>query len=80
MRALVILVDGDNAPAFVSIRREGGYTSIQKAMSSKELRELLLAQALADAESWRRRYKHLEELAPIFAAIEKTMSRPGRHG
>ena len=43
-------------------------------MSHTETREQLLEQARREFLAWRRRYEHLKQLAPIFAAAELTFA------
>jgi hypothetical protein len=62
--------------AFLSLRDEddsGGkmYMGAVRAMSDARYRKQLLAEALAEAEAWRQRYKDLEELAVVFKALDK---------
>lgn len=65
------------ARAFISLRDEddegGGkmYMGAVRAMSDARYRKQLLAEALAEAEAWRQRYKDLEELAGVFKALDK---------
>lgn len=49
----------------------GGYRKMVSILSNKELRKQLLEDALADLSIFREKYKHLNELAEIFAAMEK---------
>lgn len=75
VRHLVVVFDHDGEeatmPVAVSFGSGTGYVSTESAMSSTALRALLLKQALAEAESWRDRYRHLVELAEVFAAIDR---------
>lgn len=48
----------------------GGYRSLQEVMASTEQRRQLLKQAMREAIIWRAKYKHLEELAAVFGAID----------
>lgn len=60
--------------AFVNVHREKqqGYTSVAHAMSDAELRAQILAQAMREAIAWKERYREYEELAEIFAAIDRS--------
>jgi hypothetical protein len=51
--------------------RERGYMGIAKVLSKSDLREQMLATALAEVNRWRERYASLTELADIFDAIDK---------
>lgn len=52
-------------------KRGGGYRSIDNIMSNKRFRTELFASALAELESFKRRYSRLSRLAPVFTAIDK---------
>jgi hypothetical protein len=52
-------LSGGNTPA---------YTSTMEAMQSPEMRAIVLGQARSELDSWRKRYRHYQELA---AAVEK---------
>lgn len=78
---LVVVVDqeqGLSEPretrAFVHLDRSerSGYESTARALSDAESRELILAQAFRELEGWKRKYRELEELADLFAAIDET--------
>lgn len=59
--------------AFVSVERQGtrSYVGIQTAMSDADLRKQVLARALAELQSFRERYKDYQELAGVFAALDR---------
>jgi hypothetical protein len=67
--------------AFQSIRTKGKspakhtYTSTEYAMNDEELRGEVLRQALRELAAVRRKYSELNELAVVFAAIDKAMGR-----
>jgi hypothetical protein len=44
-------------------------------MTNAELREQLLQQALDEFQRVRRKYQTLQELAPIFAAMDRVVQR-----
>ena len=52
------------------LRRGGGYRTTVKVMSEAEHRLQLLAQAICDANRWRRKYAVLKELSTVFNAID----------
>lgn len=60
--------------AWVNIRTEteSDYRGIVDVLSDAEMQAQLLRRALAEAQAWQRRYRHLEQLAEIFAALEQT--------
>jgi hypothetical protein len=76
LRQITVVVPETGTPtpirAFVNVRVEGGqsYTHVVHALSDTELRLQILAQAWKDLQSWREKYKELEELAGIFAAMD----------
>ena len=59
--------------AFVNFRDDSGTpdTSLYAAMSDKEIRAQILVRAKAEFDSWHKRYQDLEELALVFAAMDK---------
>jgi hypothetical protein len=78
LRALVVLSTNGkelSMPAMISLRGDSGYLATERVMSHDELRERLLAQALAEANSWMQRYKFLRELADIFELVVEKMGR-----
>lgn len=83
IRCTVTVINDDKAPihAYVSLMpdRRGGdsYRSLVEVMTDVGLREQLLAQALCEAESWRKRYERLAELSPIMRAIDKVQKGNG---
>lgn len=62
-------------PAYVSLRgRRGdnkGYMSTQDVFSDRELRAMLLREALDDLAAFERRYKRLSALRPVFVAAKR---------
>lgn len=64
----------------LSIDRQsgGGYRSIIEVLSSKELKEQLLADAFNDLAAFKERYKKLRELSEVFVAIEKVERKRGK--
>lgn len=58
-------------PVAFSFGPGDGYTDSRHVMETAELRQRLVAQALKEANSWRTRWKHLNELSNVFAAIEE---------
>jgi hypothetical protein len=65
--------------AWVSFRPEraagGGYHAMATVLSDAQMREQLLADALADLNTFQLKYATLKELAGVFAAINKARSR-----
>ncbi len=55
----------------VSLSDERSYVGTQEAMADPDMRGQVLAQALREMVSFRRRYRELEELAEIFTAIDR---------
>lgn len=76
IRAIIVVTDEapDATPvrAFVHVEDdERHYTSVQHAMSDKELRAQVVNRALLELTQWEQRYKDLKELAEVFAVIRK---------
>lgn len=70
-----------SGPAFVSVTtisedaegkeiRDRGYMSVEKALSDPETRSQLLDEAIRQADYWKQKYRNLQELQPVVAAIE----------
>ena len=61
--------------AFVQIEKDDAsyYTSIAHVMSEADLREQFLERALKEMEDWAKRYADFQELAGVFAAIDKVV-------
>lgn len=78
INSIRVFVENRQEPviAFVSVTRvtdEGvshGYLATQVALRG-DTRQGVLSQALAGLRGWRERYSELEELAPVFDAIEQ---------
>lgn len=62
VKAFVSVVDDDGTT---------GYTMTRIAASDPDLRQQMLADALAGLRSWRRRYNELRELRPVLDAIDQ---------
>jgi hypothetical protein len=67
-------------PMYVSLTSDriqpgGGYRRLEDVMSDTTLRQQYLEQALTEFERVRRKYQTLQELAPIFTAIERVTAR-----
>ena len=66
--------------AFVNVapvgKRKGVFVSIKNAMTDEDGRETVVARAMAELERVKEKYKDLQELAGIFAEIDRlTMER-----
>ena len=66
--------------AFVNVapvgKRKGVFVSIKSAMTDEDGRETVVARAMAELERVKEKYKDLQELAGIFAEIDRlTMER-----
>ena len=85
IRAVAILIPRQNEPiqAYVSMvadryqgegeekqEKVGGYRYMVDVLSTPDLRETLLSEALAEFEMWERKYTMITELADIFAAAK----------
>jgi len=75
LRMVTITIETEEEPiitrAFVHVSDDSEYTTIRKVLSSKELREQLLQQALLDFRSFRQKYSQLKELTGVFEAFDK---------
>lgn len=52
------------------------YRSTDQALSQKRTREMVLRRAWDELRQWRRRYRDLNELARVFAAVDDEEKRP----
>ena len=71
-------VKGPPIRAYVSLqedRGDVGYRLLDDVMSDNEMRERILAQALAELNRWKMRYQQLRELAPVFEASAKVQQK-----
>jgi hypothetical protein len=74
----LIKSSGDDMPVrmFVNLKSDryngdgGGYRRTVDVLTDEERRRQLLKEALADANAWRKRYKHIKELDGVFAALD----------
>lgn len=74
----VHIVDAVGTRQFVSLsidRSEGGYRPISEVLSTKDLRDVMLSDALAELERMQRKYAHLQELEGVWAARDKVDRR-----
>jgi hypothetical protein len=84
IRVVVEVVPGMNVATevFCSLSRdrndEGGYRVVTTVLSSEELREEMLADALAELETFRIKYRRLQELVEVFDAIKRMSKKSGK--
>lgn len=83
IRCVRVVHDEAKPPAlgYVSVRlpEEGpAYVTTARAMSDDDLRNQAIADALGGLRAWQRRYEHIAELEPIFAAVQKAVERVER--
>jgi hypothetical protein len=76
IRSVEVVVQGVEQPvrAFVSVDVEGGgkvYEDVLAVVQNATKSAALLREAKAELASFRRKYKALEELAEVFAAIDR---------
>lgn len=74
IRSLVVVVEeGTPEPLFCNVRlgEHRGYMPTRLALSRQDSREVLLADAKADAQRFREKYKHLVELSGVVKAIDQ---------
>jgi hypothetical protein len=84
IRVVVMDVPGstDSVRAYVSLTPDrkggedgsGGYRSTVEVMGDKELRSLMLRDALTELRTFERKYRKLEALGPIFDAYQALVS------
>ena len=69
-------------PMYVSLtsdrRTGGGYRTLESVMNNDDLREQLLEQALTELQRVRRKYQTLQELTPVFSALDRVARRNRR--
>ena len=53
----------------------GGYRSMEKVMSDKQFREILLADAKNEMENFIRRYQRLSELSRVFLEMHRALGK-----
>lgn len=53
---------------------KGRYIPIEKAMSDKETRDIVLNRALAELVAFQRKYQELAELGEVFGSIQKAVN------
>lgn len=77
IKAMVDVVDtqdgGLEYKVYVNLEadgKHGGYRSVREVFADDELREQLLDQAKRDMTRWRDKYKNLQELSAVFAAVD----------
>ena len=76
----VLIGTEEKMDVFVSLssdreRDGGGYRITTSVLSDEEMRDEMLADALADLECFREKYRRLKELAGIFLALKKIKSK-----
>lgn len=80
LRSIVAVIperpEGKPIRAFVSVRVENqpAYTSTALALGDQALREQILARALIELRAIQHKYRELEELVDVFAALDKLTS------
>jgi len=50
-------------------RRDGGYREVETVLLNSEMRAIALREALRELRRFEQRYRHLQELAGVFAAV-----------
>jgi len=65
--------EDDEGEAAVLVER--AYRSAEKALADPETRRELLEEALRQADYWQQKYRNIEELGPVFAALRKVKGR-----
>lgn len=80
IRVTVTMLPNKTEPTrvYVSLledRAKDGYRALVDVMGDKTMRESLLDQARAEADTYRRRYQQLVELTPVFEAMGKVFPK-----
>ena len=82
IRYVVTIIPNHTKPvtAYVSLKGDrsnegGGYRALVDVMSDADQRKLLLMQALDDLEFWKAKYEELNELVPVFKALERVRAK-----
>jgi hypothetical protein len=75
-RLIVIHVRSDEGDrATISLVQDrnsaGGYRHLNRVLENRELRLAALRQALRELRSFERRYRHIQQLAGVFAEMER---------
>jgi len=87
IRVHVCVLHDDVKPVrvFVSLKAdreyddgEGGYRLLTSVLSDGELREQLLAEALAELQVFEQKYRALQELVPVFEALADVRKKTRR--
>jgi len=69
-------------PMYVSLKADrhtgGGYRTLEDVMSDDEMRAQLLEQGLEEFQRVRRKYQTIQELTPVFTAIDRVARRTNR--
>jgi hypothetical protein len=79
IRSIRVIEDNDPKPrpAFLSIRSDDGvgYRAIRDVLSSRDLRERLLAQAQRDLDAWTARYRELRDIVELVLPAQRELRR-----
>ncbi len=79
LRFTVFEEDGPPVRTFVSLRSDRmagrGYRALSSVLSDRELRQVLLDEALAELRRARERYTHLKELSGVWRELRKAEQR-----
>lgn len=85
IRITVMVTESDKTPfrAYYSLRNDrnnedGGYRGIVDILSSKQMTQQLLEEALEDAKVFKLKYARLQALVPLFDAIDATVKKLSR--
>jgi len=79
VRVQVTYADKITHDVLVSVttdRKSGGYRLVSAVMADDELRQQMLADAKTEMRRFSVKYKHLTELAEIFAVMDEVIDRP----
>ena len=84
IKTFVTVIDSDKEPvtAYVSLEKDrkagGGYRRTEEVFDSEELTAQLIEEAKREFKRLESKYRHLEELAPVFEEVKKVRGRRKR--
>lgn len=53
----------------------GGYRDLSEVMNTQELRRQAVVEAVTELQRWCERHKHLNEMRPVFEALNRVVAR-----
>jgi hypothetical protein len=59
---------------WVKVKHTSEYAPMKEILTNADLRQQYLDEALADLESWQKRYRTVSELSGVFALIDRAIA------